>query len=120
MTRTTSHRSKRRNIDCHSYYSRLREVLGMSCSRVACTAGVGSMVVLHFGETKPETTTLPSFGSFTFEEGRYQISLDFAAWRCIEGNDLLCSSSSPNGVGSPMEIGLNRLKGRSVRHLELA
>jgi hypothetical protein len=78
------------------------------------------MVVLHFGRLEPEIFTLPSFGRFCFDEGAYRLGMDFAAWRCASKQDLLCSSSSPNDPGGPMETGLELLNGRTVRALRLS
>jgi hypothetical protein len=76
------------------------------------------MVTLLFGETWQETTTLPSFGSFTLDQSAVWVSLDFAAWRLQDEHQLLCSSSTENGVNSRMEAALGKLKGRTVKSIE--
>ncbi len=78
------------------------------------------MVILKFGDLHPETVTLRSFGSHTFLEAERDLSMDFAAWRCSRGSEMLCSSSSPNGVGGPMEVGLRGLERKSLIRSSLA
>lgn len=108
------------NTDYRNFKDAVARLVGQPCSVVAGTAGVGSMVMLYFGDTFLEVITLPSFGTSTHEHSVLCISLSFAAWRCRAGAEVLCSSSSRNGVGSAMEVGLSKLKGRLVERVCLA
>jgi hypothetical protein len=84
------------------------------CSQITGTAGVGSMVTLHFGPLYPETTSLSSFGTTTHAYATFRLAMGFAAWRCACRDGGLCSSSTPSGAGSPMEMGLARLVGKRL------
>ena len=107
------------DTDYPGFEEAVRGLAGLPCSVIAATAGCGSMILLYFGDTYWETVTLPSFGSRTFEKAVYGVSLDFAAWRCRQGAHMLCSSSSRNGVASPMELGLAKLMGMNVLEVRL-
>jgi hypothetical protein len=108
------------NIDFSGFRTEIAALVGQSCTLVTGTAGVGSMATLHFGELVTEALTSHLCGQISVASGRILISLDFAAWRCRVGANPLCSSSSRNGPGGPMETGLGGLVGKKVQGIRLA
>lgn len=92
---------------------------GKRCAKVAGTSGVGSMVILLFGETHTKVLALPSFPPVTYDDAELAFLLDFAFWQLKHSGILLCSSSSPNGTDSEMELGIKQIEGRLVTAVTL-
>ncbi len=107
------------STDYINFGASLRALDGQPCSLISGTAGVGSMITLDFGELTSYVLETVHRGPILVERGVWQISLGHAAWRLREGPSVVCSSSTGNGVGSPMELGLSVLKDRKVTNVRL-
>lgn len=91
---------------------------GLKCAGVFGTVGVGSMITLLFGRTHIESIELVGQKA-DFETSDISLSLEWAAWRIQSTEELLCSSTSENGIGGEMERGASVLKGKAVKNVLL-
>jgi len=104
-------------------FESLQGLRGKECWNFGGGPGTGSMMTLDFGKkalwpvNSIKTGLTPAKQRF---RGEISVYVQFAAWRLESKSAVVCSSTSSNHEGGPMQTGMAQVVGRRVQTVELS
>jgi hypothetical protein len=102
--------------------SMLSRFVGQICWSVISGQGTGSQFTLRLGAKVPFSIPLKN-PNLTEDEKRFDgemwIYIEAASWRLEKRGQIVCGSTSPNGKGEEMTVGLQQLVGATIKQWEL-
>lgn len=92
---------------------------GLVCTKAEGGFGVGSKIWLMFGELYRWSRHSENGKIITGMDSRKKISTSFGAWRLETRQQIICSSTSNNDIGGPMDEGFLLLQGKTLQRIAI-